>query len=165
MELSLPWLQIVAAAAAALFVVWLGFRLKVDERWNRIVVRLAIAGVSLPFWLGSVFLLTAHGCEGHGPLIESPNGKYVARKLVYGSAIQDDFLTVIVRRSWSPIWHEAFTGNGGEDRQAYPNLPEPRVNWVDDSHLVIDYPSEGVYLNTCNRVVGDILVECKSHSR
>ena len=37
---------------------------------------------------------------------------------------------------------------------------EPEVEWIDNSHLLIRYPSDGDAM-TCSDNVGDIVVKCE----
>jgi hypothetical protein len=162
MELWLPWIEtavpIVVGIAALVFAVKVGFK----EAWKRIVLVTASIGLLVVCLLVSFFLFGAQGCEEDRQLIGSPDGKHVARLMIWGSVPTGTSLRVIERKSWSPIWHVVSdAGSIGTPLEPI----EPHIAWRDNSHLVIDYPvhTEGSGFDCVGRQVGDILIVCKTH--
>jgi hypothetical protein len=113
------------------------------------------------------FLLTAQGCESHGVLIVSPDGRHAARMMIYGNVPGGTSVWVIARRSWSPLSEEVASGSS---IGTLLDPIEPTIVWEDNSHLILDFPAtdpgDSSYRHLCqNKQVGDILVVCKTHIR
>ena len=102
MELWEPWLNLIGGFLFVVGSVSVTFRMKVNSRLKRSMLRITGTLLSLPFFAG-VFLLAllTIGCERqHGPLIGSPDRHHVARVQVSGgSAIDHPYGEVILRRS------------------------------------------------------------------
>jgi hypothetical protein len=76
--------------------------------------------------------------------------------------MDQDYSTVIVRRSLSPIWSNAYFGlgyfgNGGPI--------EPEVKWIDNTHLLISHPEDIGYPLRCAAKVGEIVITCQANKR
>ncbi len=113
MELWLPWFYITAACVLFVGSIWLFWRKKIEQKSARTAMRVVGLVTSPVLFLATTFLLLSMGCERHSQLIGSPDGEHVARILVtLGSAMDQDYSTVIVRRSWSPLWTNAYFGLG-----------------------------------------------------
>ena len=165
MEIWLPWIEIAGLAILPLVVLRLAFKLKrAQHRWQIPTTRVVSVIVAIPIWLFSLLLLSAQGCEEDRRLTGSPDGKHVARLMIWGSVPTGTSLRVIERRSWSPEWQVVSEASS----IGTPLDPiEPWLTWSDNSHLVIDYPTstDGTGFDCKNEQIGHILVECKSHSR
>ena len=161
MELWLPRILIAAPVFFAILFTWLGLRFLSGRSW-----RVAVSLMSVAVWclavLLSLFLLTAQGCEEDRHLIGSPDGKHVARMMIWGSVPSGTSLRVIERRSWSPEWRVV---SEAETIGTLLDPIEPRLTWTDNFHLVIDYPipSEGTGFDCVNKKVGAILIVCRTH--
>jgi hypothetical protein len=163
MEVLLPWIEIVGLAIVPFMIFFIASRvLRAQRRW-RVAGWTVSVIAALPIWLFSLFLLSAQGCEEDRQLIGSPDGKHVARLMIWGSVPSGSQLRVIERRSWSPIWHEVSVA-GSEGTPLDPI--EPRISWSDNDHLVLDYPvpSDGSGFECSSKKVGDILIVCRVHS-
>ncbi|MGD0444917.1 MAG: hypothetical protein ABSA39_13370 [Edaphobacter sp.] len=163
MELWLPWIEILGLAVIPFILFWLTFRLKVTQRGRLVMTARVISVViSLPILLFSLFLLTAQGCEEDHGLIGSPDGKHVARLMVWGSVPTGTSVRVILRKSWSPLWQ--VVSDGATVGTSLDPL-EPRLSWIDNSRLIIDYPapSAGTGFRCDSQKVGDILIVCRTH--
>ncbi len=160
MELWPPWCLAAAISCVALGVVIGAFRTGVrgGERWPMRLTGIA-ASVAI-FTLASAVALVQVGCEEHGPLIGSPDRRHVARVMVsLGSAMSGPSVAeVILRPSWSPLWRQVYSGEGDADALG---INEPRVYWVDNSHLVVDYPMREDLIANCKTEAGDIVVICR----
>jgi hypothetical protein len=164
MEVMLPWIEIMGLALLPFVFLWAAFRLRRarDSKYGSLG-RIASAIIALPIWLFSLFLLSVQGCEEDRRLVGSPDGKHVARLLIWGSVPTGTSLRVIERRSWSPIWHQVSSaGSGGTSLAPI----EPRISWSDNSHLVLDYPepTDGAGFDCHDERVGDILIVCRTHT-
>ena len=163
MELWLPWVKTVGLPSIAVVLLWLAFRVqRAKGQWRVISARaVSVLGalLVLPY---SLFLLTAQGCEEDRKLIGSPDGKHVARLMIWGSVPSGTTLRIVERKSWSPVWQEvssAFTVGTLLDPI------EPHITWDDNLHLVIDYPgqSEGSSFECSSKEVGNIQIVCRTH--
>jgi hypothetical protein len=161
MEVWVPWLEIAAPILLAISLTWLGFRF-LSGRVRRIVFPVASIAICCVTAGLSLFLLTAQGCEENRPLIGSPDGRHVARMMIWGSVPSGTSLRIIERRSWSPHWQ--VVSEAGTIGTLLDPI-EPRLAWTDNRHLVIDYPvpGEGSGSDCINKKVGDILIVCKTH--
>lgn len=165
MEVWLPWIRIIGAALVAIALLWLAFRRQKYRRgWAMLSVRVLSALGSLPVLLFSLFLLSAQSCASHGPLIGSPDGKHVARELIYGNVPAGSSIDVVERASWSPAWESV----GGAASVGTPLEPiEPIVSWADDSHLILNFPNTepGTGHGCIERRVGTVQIVCRTHMR
>jgi len=125
---------------------------------------LKIVGLALPVWICSLFLLSVQGCEEDRGLIGSPDGRHVARLMIYGNVPTGSSLRVVERKSWRPWWQEV-SGAGSIGTPLEPI--EPRLTWSDNSHLLIDYPvpTEGSGFDCQSKQVRDILIVCRTHEQ
>jgi hypothetical protein len=169
LELWLPWIKIVGLAVVPVILIWIAFRFKGSQhRWPVLFTgRLFIGIAALPIWLFSLFLLSVQGCESHGGLVVSPDGRHAARMMVYGNVPGGTSVWVIARKSWSPLWEEVASGRS---IGTLLDPIEPTMVWTDNSHLILDFPAndsgDSSYSHLCqNKQVGDILVVCKTHIR
>jgi hypothetical protein len=168
LELWLPWIKIVGLAVVPLILIWVTFRFKSSQhRWPVFTARFFAGIAAIPIWLFSLFLLTAKGCESHGDLIVSPDGRHAARMMIYGNVPGGTSVWVIARRSWSPLSEEVASGSS---IGTLLDPIEPTIVWEDNSHLILDFPAtdpgDSSYRHLCqNKQVGDILVVCKTHIR
>jgi len=161
MELWLPWLYITAAGPLFVGSIWLFWKKKMERKSAHLVIQIVGRITSPVLFLATIFLLLGVGCERHSQLIGSPDGQHVARVLVtVGSAVDQDYSTVIVRRSWSPVWTKAYFGIGLFDGRG---SIEPLVKWLDDTHLLIKYPETNGYPLDCATKVGNIAITCQPH--
>jgi hypothetical protein len=167
MEVWLPWIEIFGLALLPSSFLWLAFRRKrAKQGWRVVTAQVTSVVAALPIWLFSLFLLTAQGCEEDQPLIGSPDGRHVARLMIWGSVPSGTSLRVIERRAWSPRWEEVAVAGYA----ATPIKPiQPKIVWSDNLHLVLDFPSRvsgddaGFAYRCENKYVGDVLVICKTH--
>jgi hypothetical protein len=108
--------------------IW-GFRLR--KLWLKWLVR--VAGVLILVPLTSICLIGFAFQSFQpktSPSLKSPGGHFTARlQFGDGGAISQDFASVSVRRSWSPIAEEVYTGT-----------IEPQIRWLDERTLEIRYP-------------------------
>jgi hypothetical protein len=162
-EVSIQFIRIAVLVLTPLLLLWLSFGRKVrGPRWSRISARIISAISALPLIALGLFLLSARGCEEDRPLVGSPDGKQVARLMIWGSVPSGTSLEVIERRSWSPTWQVVSTAAS----IGTPLEPiHPEINWSDNDHLVLDYPesAEGTEFDCTSRKVGDIWLVCKTH--
>lgn len=163
MELWLPWIKIVGLALIAVAVVSFPFTLK--RPWHQgFVIIGRVMGLlgAVPILFFSFFLLTAQGCEEDRRLIGSPDGKHVARLMIWGSVPTGTSVHVIERQSWSPMWQ---TVSEGSTTGTSIDPLEPRLSWNGNAQLLIDYPvaTEGTGFLCQSKSVGDILIVCKTH--
>jgi hypothetical protein len=160
-ELWLAWLYVLLAAAVLLGSIrWL-WRTRPEGRTVRVLVHVAGLLTTPVAFVVTLFLVLAQGCERHSPLIGSPDGKHVARVLInVGSAMDQDYSTVIMRRSWSPVWRDVYFGLGfyGEIGPI-----QPQVKWLDNSHLLIRRPESAGYPLDCAAKVQEIVITCEAH--
>ena len=163
MELWLPWIKIAALVMLPSALIWLAYRCMRLRKWRRIeTIRVASIIAAAPFIVLSLFLLSVQGCEEDRALVDSPDGRHVARLMIWGSVPTGASLQVIERHSWSPRWH-VVSSAASVGTQLDPI--EPKVIWADNSHLVLDYPDsqEGAGFDCMSRKVGDIWLICKTH--
>jgi hypothetical protein len=133
MDISEIWdnLPYVVAPAIALTLGLMAFRMK--RRW----VRFSAFAVSLVLFLlaGLTLALQAYvliNSTARRPNVISPDGKHVAvTRWLLSGAIGCDHAYVSIRSRFSPIAK-------GVDFECAPPA-EPRVQWLDDHHLLITY--------------------------
>jgi len=113
----------------------------------------------LPISLATILLLLMQGCEEHSDPVRSPDGRRVARTLVHvGSALDANYATVIVRRSWSPTWKVAYDGVW------FGELESSRLShlrWIAPDQLEIAYPDDPSHVEDCKSQAGDVRVVCR----
>lgn len=163
MELWWPWMFSLASGLPLVVALRIGLKPPGHNPFRTIiqvisgVLCVPLAAVPLLLLLLNMF------CQSHSPLIGSPDGRHVARVQVSDAlgAVVDPVASVAVRKSWSPAWSSAYVGFGIPGRSG---RIEPRVRWVDNSHLLIEYPykPDGDPTKCLNRV-GDILIQCRAH--
>ena len=163
MELWVPRLEIASLAMAPMLMLWLVFR-RVKSNRPRVVMAARITSMlaSVPFFLFSLFLLTAQGCEEDRELVGSPDGRHVARLMIWGSVPTGSNLRVIERRSWTPSWQTVSrAGSVGTPLEPI----EPRIVWLNNTHLLLDYPEpvDGTGSDCRSRRVEDIELVCRTH--
>jgi hypothetical protein len=162
MELWEPWLNLIGGFLLVVGIVSVTFKMTVNSRLKRSMLRITGTLLSLPFAGFSLLALLTIGCERqHGPLIGSPDRHHVARVQVSGgSAIDHPYGEVILRRSWQPTWTVAYFGVG---YYAQEGAMTPKVRWLDDSHLLIKFPSsdEDRFV-VCLGQIGKINVKCEA---
>jgi len=163
MELWPARLMIIAVFAMIVGCFWLMHFRKGFSRLGRVVMCIAGWVVVLPCLLVSLFLISLSGCTDNSPLIGSPDGKHVARIMVNrGDATNVNYARVIVRKSWSPIWTTAYSGE-------WHNVPEEylkgKVQWLDDKRVLVFYPNhrynDRYYRDDYEKQVGNVVVVCK----
>ena len=159
MELWVSWFVLAALSLTTLALVWLAFRFTFARLWLRVTVRMVSGLAALPFALASLIWLYGLGCESHTVLIGSPDHTHVARVLVNAGWNEPDFGFVVLRRSWSPSWHNVFEGDGFIGKSGEPI--EPQVRWIDNSHLLIE-PNhvDGGEVRLCRDKVDDVSIIC-----
>ena len=109
---------------------------RVRRRLLSDVTRRIVVFASLITLLYVVYLVYSH-IGYNSDLAGSPDGRYVARILVSPRTLIDSGRSsVILRRSWSPVWRNVWTGDGW---LAGRGEASPHLHWIDNSHLVIDY--------------------------
>jgi hypothetical protein len=163
MELWLPWMKIAAPAIFSFAVIWIAHRYKgLRQRRSTETIRVASIVVAAPLVALSLFLLSAQGCEEDRVLVGSPDGRHVARMMIWGSVPTGTSLQIIERHSWSPQWQVV---SSAATVGTLLDPIEPKVIWIDNSHLLLDYPeaSEGSGFDCTGRKVGDIWLICKTH--
>jgi hypothetical protein len=163
MELWLPWIKIAGPIVVSIAIIWFTFRLKRPKNdWFITTSRSVGILSSLPLFGVSLFLLTAQGCEEDRRLVSSPDGKHVARLMIWGSVPSGTSVHVIERRSWSPTWQ---TVSEGTTIGTLIDPLEPQLSWRSNTELLIDYPAttEGTGFLCESRSLGDILISCKTH--
>ena len=161
----MPWLKIVGLAILPVVLLLIVFRTKsAQPQWCIFTARYLSFLLAVPLWIFSLFLLSVQGCEEDRGLIGSPDGRHVARLMIYGNVPAGTSLRVIERKSWSPWWQEV-SGAGSIGTPLEPI--EPRLTWSDSLHLVIDYPvtTEGTGFDCESKQVGDILIVCRTHKQ
>jgi len=153
MELWWSWSYVIFGGLLITGCIWL-IRLQNKNKTVRILSKSAGSLFLIPCFLLTALFLFAQGCEKHTSLIGSPDGNHVARILVLESGPLDvaDGSTVIVRKSWYPIWTNAYKG------PAY-SLDKPRVKWLNNSQLLIEYPD--VEASECVQNVEKVEVICE----
>ena len=164
MEVWLPRLEVglfVLLPAGLLIVAFRMSRTKHPK--GTIAVRIVSLFAALPFWFLSLFLLVAQGYEEDRPIIASPDGRHIARLMIWGSIPSGTSLQVIERRSWSPTWRVISTA-GSEGRPLDPI--EPRITWLDNRRLLIDYPepSDGSGSFCVSGPLGEVELVCTTHT-
>lgn len=95
--------------------------------------------------------------------LPSPSGKHRAL-LEFGAqgALGADFANIYVRQSWWPVAQHVFQGFGNWSPD--PHNRSPEVQWLDDSHLLIQYwgdINQGGSV-TCRQRAGTVEVECQN---
>jgi hypothetical protein len=164
MELWEPWLTPVGAIIVLIVIVRFAFFGSNKDRRPHFVIRTLSILVSVPVVVLAVLSLLMIGCESHGPLIGSPDGRHVARVQVSAAlgAVVQPVASVVVRRSWTPAWRNAYVGFGFPGSS---ETMEPQVKWLDDLHLLITYPAGGEDPTFCRESVGQIVVRCEVETR
>ena len=162
MEVWLPWIEGTLPLLFAALVILLAVLQRPRSAPMRALSSLSTVCTVALSLLASFFLLSAQSCEEDRALIGSPDGRHVARLMIYGNVPAGTSLRVIERRSWSPTWTEV-SGAGSVGTPLDPI--EPRITWADNYHLVLDYPvaTDGSGFACMTRRVGDIFVVCKTH--
>ena len=163
MEVWWPWLKGLAPLLPAVIILWLAFRKAYKPLWLQEVSRLGSTLATFVLVLFSLFLLSAQGCEEDRALIGSPDGKHVARMLIWGSVPTGTSLRIIERKSWSPTWQTvSVAGSAGTPLEPI----EPKVIWLSNHRLMLDYPEpiSGFCGFECKSgTVGDIELICRVH--
>lgn len=165
MELWEPWLIPVGATFVVIAIVRFAFFRNYKSPGFRFGLRILSVLLSVPIAIlaGLGFLMI--GCQSHGPLVGSPDGRHVARVQVSDAlgAVVEPVASVAVRHRWTPGWTNAYVGFG------YPgsakSIMEPQVKWLDDSHLLIPYPAGGTDPTFCRESAGEIAVRCEIEKR
>ena len=164
MELWLPWAIPLVSILVAIGALRVGFCMKIGTRWLRYLLRMSAGLLSLFLAFVTLFSLLMICFESNGPLVGSVDHRHVARVQVSEAlgAIIQPVASVAVRHSWSPVWTNAYVGLG------YPRQDgtfEPKIRWIDNSHLLITFPDGGEHPVPCVKAVGDILVTCEIDKR
>ena len=162
MEVWLPWLEGLIPLVLVVGAIWFVHRHQPRPALAKVATAIGLVAFIAAGLIVSAFLLSAQGCEEDRALVGSPDGRHVARMMIWGSVPTGSSLRVIERRSWSPVWQEVSSaGSVGTPLEPI----EPRILWSDNSHLVIDYPeaTEGSGFTCESHRVGDILIVCKTH--
>jgi hypothetical protein len=164
MELWEPWLRPVGAIIVLIIILRSAFFGRNKDRRPHFAIRALSIFVSVPVAVLAVLSLLMIGCESYGPLIGSPDGHHVARVQVSDAlgAVVQPVASVAVRHSWIPIWRNAYVGFGFPGSS---ETMEPKVKWLDDSHLLITYPAGGEDPTICRESVGQIVVRCEVEAR
>jgi hypothetical protein len=163
MEVSLPWVEIAGFAIVPVILLAFVFGVRsaqLPESISRVRGWAVFAAVLL--WSFSALLWMAHRYEQDGPLLGSPDGRHVARLIIWGEEAEGTSLRVIERRSGRPSWQVVSKASTIGMRVG---PIEPRLRWVDDSHLVIDYPTptQGTSFDCQNKQAAEIQIVCVTH--
>jgi hypothetical protein len=154
-ELLIPSVKIAAVALLAVVCFW------VHRRTLSAVRRRITAFGSLVILLYAAYLAYLH-VGYNSDLAGSPDGKYVARIMISpGTLVDSELSSVIVRRSWSPVWRRVWIGEGWLAGGGEAN---PRLRWVDSSHLSIDYAGSMSPQPVCLAMVDNVSIECRPHT-
>ena len=162
MELWVPKLEIAGLALAPILLLWLVFRRIRFRPLVGVAARTTTMLATVLCLFFSLFLLSAQGCEEDRELIGSPDGRHVARMMIWGSVPTGSSLRIVERRSWSPFWRTVSrAGSVGTPLEPI----EPKVIWLDNIHLLLDYPEsvDGTGSDCTSRRVGDVELVCRTH--
>jgi hypothetical protein len=159
MELWLPWLFLLAG----IVVTGVTVRAAFSGRLKRKLSRAAAALISFPLFLLSLFAVLMIGCQSNGPLVGSPDGRFVARiqGICVLCAANEPIASVALRRSWQPTWTNVYVGYGYYQESGPVG---PYVHWADNSHLIVDYQKASDVPTSCIKRVQDIVIECREHT-
>ena len=162
----LGWLLFVSIPAAAW--AFFGVSKHLGDPGFRFFVRLVTSGIGL---ITGAFLLlavlTESSCTRHASL-PSPDRRRIAVVDFAGQgALGDDYATVSVHASWSPLSVEAYHGGGGWDF-TNETLKYPEVHWIDNSRLSIRFWGAPLSANGwgCDKQrIADIEIVCDEPPR
>jgi hypothetical protein len=157
MERWLGWLYLAIVVAVAILILRLTLSNKLKRGWARSLLQLTGALLSIPFALLTCISLLMIGCSFESPLAGSPDHRHVARVQVLDGGALGGSASVAVRHSWSPVWTNAYMGDGMKLRDG---SFEPELKWVDNSNLLILYPN-GYASSFCREQVGEVLIKCQ----
>ena len=158
MELWLQWIYPAIGILVTIGILRSTFRKRLDSGWRRVLLRITGVVFSIPFALVTLVFLFMIGCDFNGPLVGSPDRQHVARVQITDAGALGGSASVAVRRSWYPIWTNAYMGLGLHGRDG---TLEPKVKWIDNSHLLITFPAGGEDPISCHQNVGDVQVKCE----
>jgi hypothetical protein len=160
MELWLPWAFPVVCILIVIGILRATFSKRFRSGWRRLLLRTSGALLSVPITFLALFTLLMAGCNSNSPLVGSPDCRHVARVQVSAAlgAVVQPLASVAIRPSWHPAWKNAYVGFGSRRQDG---TFEPKVKWMDNSHLLITYPGGGEDPASCRKNVGDVLVKCE----
>jgi hypothetical protein len=160
MELWPQWVYPVISILAIIGILGGTFTKRLKVGWRRLLLRVAGVIFSIPFALFTLVSVFMIGCQFDGPLIGSPDRRHVARVQVSAplGAVVQPLASVAVRRSWHPTSKNAYIGFGYKRQDG---TFEPKVKWIDNSHLLITFPDGSEDPISCHQTVGDVLVKCE----
>jgi hypothetical protein len=162
MELWFPWVKITLIALVGLGLFAASLRLSPTKGPKYSAVKFITGALCLSLFSFAVYLAFMEMGPRNSELVESPDGKHVARIMITaGSVVDSKYSSVIVRKTRSPTWRRAYFGFG-YFQEGGP--VEPNLHWVDNSHLIIDYQQSKIEPSVCVNKVEDILIECRAHN-
>jgi len=158
MELWLPWIEVAVAWCLALALAIVPFFLPIRTMWIRSILQILGILLALPVAFLTLWVTSSVWFGGHTSLLASPEGDYVTRVISrVGGATDLDHAEVVVRRRCSPVWTNAYFGVGQVNEQG----SDPRVKWLDNRTLLIEYTGAKDYSAKCNNKVEKITVLCR----
>jgi hypothetical protein len=149
-----PWLL-------SLPVIGIGISFLAKLRWIRISGATISSLLLIPSGLAALlFCITDAGCTIHKPAIYAPDGKHIALvEFFTQGALGADGATVSVRRAWWPFGETVYSGFA--ESPSIFEAASPEVLWLDSSHLLIRYRTEGKYAPVCMERAEPVRITCE----
>lgn len=164
MDISELWRPLGVVIVLVSFVVASIFGKRFGRRWLRWLFRgAAISGATLTALVLLLIIVGEYSCTARAPVAYSPDGKRVAI-LTWGlqGATGLDWASVDVRRRYSPLAQNVYSGPGGSIPDAKIGGTDPQIHWIDSTHLLVRYHIYVGYQQRCTTRVLDVDVICET---